>query len=275
MESDPRYRHSTLPRFHPDRRRNHLLLFFRHPLHASIRRSLPLELTTRRGATPVPPANYSAASPMITRGILSISWVHPRNCLFAVLTSDLSVIHQILYERGDLGMRGCCLASRSLLPSTDFTGTLNRRSCTKNDGNCSRVQKRDVTFFNGFGTSICKSAHSTRLSGKQRIRSSRRPSAAPSAADRSCHRRNTHQMRLLGPAVRSLPSNLWGINARSLCTEIGGGSQKEVGTAEQLNGIEVELHKLEAIKSECLLVKRQRASTSCPRSELCDQCVRE
>jgi hypothetical protein len=61
-----------------------------------------------------------------------------------------------------------------------------------------------------------------------------------------------------------------------LCAKkIGGGSRKEGGTAEQLNGIKVDLHKLEATKSECLLVKRQRASTSCPRSELCDQCVRE
>jgi hypothetical protein len=81
-------------------------------------------------------------------------------------------------------------------------------------------------------------------------------------------------MRPRGPAVRSLQSDLWEINARSLCKEIGGGSRKEGGTAEQLNGIEVDLHKLEATKSECLLVKRQRASTSCPRSELCDR-VRE
>jgi hypothetical protein len=35
------------------------------------------------------------------------------------------------------------------------------------------------------------------------------------------------------------------------------------------------LHKLEARKSKCLLVKRQRASTFCACSELCDQRVRE
>jgi hypothetical protein len=38
----------------------------------------------------------------------------------------------------------------------------------------------------GFCTTICKSAHSTRLSGKRRIRSLWRPSAVPSAADSSC-----------------------------------------------------------------------------------------
>jgi hypothetical protein len=46
-------------------------------------------------------------------------------------------------------MRGCCLASKVSSPLYGFTGTLNHRSCTKNDGNCSRVQTRDVMFLNG------------------------------------------------------------------------------------------------------------------------------
>ena len=42
------------------------------------------------------------------------------------------------------------------------------------------------TLILWFCTTICKSVHSTRLSGKRRIRSSWRPSAAPLAADNSC-----------------------------------------------------------------------------------------
>jgi hypothetical protein len=38
----------------------------------------------------------------------------------------------------------------------------------------------------GFCTTICKSAHSTRLSGKRRIRSWWLPNAVPLAADSSC-----------------------------------------------------------------------------------------
>lgn len=55
----------------------------------------------------------------------------------------------------------------------------------------------------------------------------------------------------------------------------GSGSRKEGGTAEELSRNRGRLHKLEARQSECLLVKRQRASTSSARSELYDQRVRE
>jgi hypothetical protein len=50
----------------------------------------------------------------------------------------------------------------------------------------SSTQASVVAFNNRFYTTICKSAHSTRLSEKRRIRSWWRPSAAPSAADSSC-----------------------------------------------------------------------------------------
>jgi hypothetical protein len=84
---------------------------------------------------------------MIIRGILSISWVHWRNRLFAVLTSDLPVIHQILYERA------ICECAVAASPAGLFSP--RRTLQQKNDGIC-RVQKRDVTFFNGFCTSICR-----------------------------------------------------------------------------------------------------------------------
>ena len=54
--------------------------------------------------------------------------------------------------------------------------------------------------------------------------------------------------------------------------DIGQVSRGDTGGSKGNRG---RLHKLEARKSECLLVKRQRASTSCARSELCDQRVRE
>ncbi len=48
------------------------------------------------------------------------------------------------------------------------------------------------------------------------------------------------------------------------------GNQKKRWYGRGANRNRGRLHKLEARKSECLLVKRQRASTSCLRSEFCD-----
>jgi len=48
------------------------------------------------------------------------------------------------------------------------------------------VNRANTSMFYRFCTTICKSAHSTRLSEKRRIRSLWRPRAAPSAADSSC-----------------------------------------------------------------------------------------
>ncbi len=51
VEGDPHYRHATGSRYHPHRSCDHLLLFFRDPLPASIRRSFPIELKHRSCAS--------------------------------------------------------------------------------------------------------------------------------------------------------------------------------------------------------------------------------
>ncbi len=105
--------------------------------------------------------------------------------LFAQDRANSTVTGQDVLLRKDLRSQRKQLIAANL-PLTDAEAV---KFCPVYDQYQAEITKIGETRFaliKGFCTTICKSAHSTRLSGKRRIRSLWRPSAAPSAADSSC-----------------------------------------------------------------------------------------